>query len=614
MAAPPAIDALREQALRALQAGQPHVALAAAARWCELEPRSAVARNVLGIACRQSGRLADAIARLTEAVGLAPDFFDARVNLGNALLDAGDADGALPHYRHALSLEPRAPSVHNNLGNLHRELRQPAEALACYRQALALEPRHANAWNNVGNVLKDLGDAEGALDAFRRSLALAPNRADVWSNYLFTLNVSDRASAEQIAEEHRAYGRRFAPLLPPLPAAEGPRADGRLKVGYVSSDFRRHAVATFFAPLLEAHDRSRVEVFCYYNGWRADDVTSRLEAHAEHFVPVSGIPDRALAERIRRDGIDVLVDLNGHTADNRLPLFFLRPAPVQATWLGYLAPTGVPTIDWRITDPHADPIRAAGPPQGAEPPPGERREATLGGKYTGASEAPGLERPWRLPRTMWCYRPYAEAPGIAAPPHVATGFVTFGCLNNPGKVSPTMLDAWAQLLRAVPASRLVLLTSPHPARVADVAAHFARAGIAPDRIEQVARAPLADYLQRYAQIDVALDTWPYNGGTTSCDALWMGVPVVTLATERPFARSGASILAQLDLGELVAATPARYVAIARALAADRERLARLRSSLRTRMAASALTDAAAFARDFEAALAAMRDAQFGASP
>lgn len=586
VAAPPAIDALREEALRALQAGRPQVALAAAVRWCKLEPRSAAARNVLGIACRQSGRLAEAIARLTEAVGLAPDFFDARVNLGNALLDAGDADGALAHYRYALALEPRAASVHNNLGNLHRELRQPAEALACYRQALALEPRHANAWNNVGNVLKDLGDAEGALDAFRRSLALAPNRADVWSNYLFTLNVSDRASAERIAAEHRAFGQRFAPLLPPLPDAEHTRGDGRLKVGYVSADFRRHAVATFFAPLLEAHDRARVEAFCYYNGPRADDVTASIEAHAEHFVPVSGIPDRALAERIRQDGIDVLVDLSGHTADNRLPLFFLRPAPVQATWLGYLAPTGVPTIDWRITDARADP--------------------------EGSLDAPGLERPWRLPRTMWCYRPYAQAPEVAPPARVAAGFVTFGCLNNPGKVSPTMLEAWAQILRAVSSSRLLLLTSPHPARVADVATGFARAGIAPDRVEQVARAPLADYLHRYARIDVALDTWPYNGGTTSCDALWMGVPVVTLATDRPFARSGASILAQLDLADLVAATPARYVAFACALAADSGRLARLRSTLRPRMAASPLTDAAAFAREFEAALVAMRDARAGA--
>jgi len=572
--------ALQDYAMLALEAGRPQVALGIAARWAGVAPRSAQARNVQGIASRQCGRLADAIARLTEAVELDPDFFDARVNLGNALVDAGEAEAALPHYRHALALDPSSSSVHNNLGNAQRELRQPAAALAAYRRALELDPGHERARSNVGNVLKDLGDIDGAIDAFRQSLAAVPNRPEVWSNLLLTLNMSDRLDAAKVADEHRAFGRHFARLLPPLPPAAPVNSARRLRVGYVSADFRKHAVATFFLPLLAAHDRSAVEVFCYYNQPRGDEVTTRIQSLAEHFLPVAGMPDRALAERIRQDGIDVLVDLNGHTAGNRLPLFFLRPAPVQATWLGYLGATGVPTIDWRITDARFDPGNGATPS--------------------------GPEAPWRLPRTMWCYAPYAEAPAVAPLPSAASSVFTFGCLNNPGKVSPSVLDAWMEILRRVPESRMLLLTSPDAGRIDELHRRFAAAGVAPARVELVARSPLADYLGTYGRIDIALDTWPYAGGTTTCDALWMGVPVVSLAADRPFGRSGASILGAIGHDELVASSSADYVGIACALAADHDRLLDLRAGLRAQMASSPLTDATGFARDFEAALLAMR--------
>ena len=573
--------ALQDYAMLALEAGRPQAALGIAARWAGVAPRSALARNVQGIASRQCGRLADAIARLTEAVALDPEFFDARVNLGNALVDAGDAAAALPHYRHALVLNPSSASVHNNLGNLHRELRQPTAAISAYRRALELDPGHERARSNLGNMLKDLGDAEGAIEAFRASLAAAPNRPEVWSNLLLTLNMSDRLDAAKVADEHREFGRHFARLLRPLPPVAPSNSARRLRVGYVSADFRKHAVATFFLPLLTAHDRSAFEVFCYYNQPRGDEVTARIQSLAEHFLPVAGMPDRALAERIRQDGIDVLVDLGGHTAGNRLPLFFLRPAPVQATWLGYLGATGVPTIDWRITDARVDP-----------------------GDGTSPS---GLEAPWRLPRTMWCYAPYAEAPGVTRPPSAASGIVTFGCFNNPGKASPSALAAWMEILRSVPGSRMLLMTSPEAGRIEELQRRFAAAGVAPERVEFVARMPLRDYLGLHARIDIALDTWPYTGGTTTCDALWMGVPVVSLAAGRPFGRSGASILGAIGHDELVASSSEEYVAVARALAADHDRLLHLRTRLREQMAASPLNDASGFARDLEAALAGMRD-------
>jgi protein O-GlcNAc transferase len=572
-------DALCRFSMLALAAGRPEVALRAAEHATRVHPASALAQNLLGVACRQNGWLADAIACLRRAVALDPEFFDAQVNLGNALLDAGDPQAALPCYRKALAVDPQAASVHNNLGNLYRELRQPAEAMAAYRRALELDPQHARAQANLGNILKDLGDTDAAIAAFRRSLALAPNAADVWSNLLLTMNCLDRITPEAIAAEHRAFGAHFARLLPPIPLDPEPRRPGRLRVGYVAADFRKHAVATFFEPLLDAHDASAFEVFCYYNQPRGDEVTERIRARTEHFLPVSGMSDRQLAMRIRQDAIDILIDLTGHTADNRLPLFFLRPAPVQVTWLGYLGGTGVPTIDWRLTDPHADP---------------ETLAAT-----------PGLERPWRLPRTQWCYRPYPDAPDVGPSPAATTGHVTFACLNNPGKVSPTALSAWSEILRALPDARLVLLTSPDADRVAALRRYFDERGVAPARVELVSRMPLAQYLSIHARIDIGLDPFPYTGGTTTCDAAWMGVPVVTLAGNRTFARSGASILANLDLGGLVAESVQGYVETAITLAEDRPRLAQLRAELRARMRASALTDAVRFARDFEAALVAM---------
>jgi predicted O-linked N-acetylglucosamine transferase (SPINDLY family) len=573
-------EALCRYAMLALEAGRADVAATAAERAASVEPGSAATHNLLGVALRQSGRLADAIARLTTAVALDPAFVDAQTNLGSALLDAGDHDAALACYRQALALAPRAAAAHNNLGNLYREMRRPTEAIAAYRAALALDPKHAWAHANLGNMLRDLGDADAAIAQFRASITLAPNRAEVWSNLLLTLNGSDRATPAGIAAEHRAFGAHFARLLPPLPPrAESAVPSTRLRVGYVSADFRRHAVATFFEPLLDAHDRSRFEIFCYYNQPRGDDLTERIRQRAEHFLPVSGLNDRQLAERIRHDGIDMLIDLTGHTAGNRLPTFFLKPAPVQLTWLGYLGGTGVPTMDHRITDCYATPDTAV--------------------------DAPGLEPPWRLPRTQWCYRPYPEAPEVGPLPATRTGYITFACLNSPGKSSPATLAAWGAILRAVPGSRLILLASPDAARSDALRNHFVQNGIDAERIELVARMPVADYLALYNRADIGLDTFPFTGGTTTCDAAWMGVPVVTLPADRPFASSGATILSNLQLPELIATTTDDYVNAAVALAANVLRLAQLRAGLRDRMRASPLGDAAGFARDFEEALTAI---------
>jgi protein O-GlcNAc transferase len=575
-------DALGQYAVVALQAGQPQTSLQLAQRCVAIRSQDANAQHVLGLAQHRCGRLADAVESLGRAVKMQPDFFEARLNLGSAMLDAGDAQGALPHYERALALQPQSAPAHNNLGNLYRELRKPAEAIASYRRALALDPGHARAHGNLGNMLRDLGDCEGAIGAFRRSLAIAPNQPDVWSNLLLTLSGSDAVSPEALFAEHQSYGRYFGALLRPLYSAMPAGVIGRrLKVGYISSDFRKHAVVTFFEPLLAAHDRSRFEIYCYYNQRLGDEVTARLRECAAQFVPIAGVPDLAVAQRIRADAIDILVDLNGHTADNRLPLFFLRPAPVQVTWLGYPGSTGVGTMDYRLTDAHADP--------------------------PGLTEALHTETLWRLPTTQWCYRPYADAPAVGPLPMLIHGAPTFACLNQPGKTSPTVLAMWTEILNAMPQARLLLLVSPHPEREALLREYFSAHGVVGARIEFVARVPLTEYLALYHRCDVALDTYPYSGGTTTCDALWMGVPVVTLAGDRSISRSSASVLHNVGYPELVATTASDYVRIATVLAADPDRLADVRANLRGRMRTSRLTDEARFACDIEAAFTTIWD-------
>lgn len=569
---PDDVEALQQYVALALRAAKPHIAAQCATHWVALAPNSGVAHAMLGVALRHCGRLAEALGQLKISVELDPDLFEARINYANVLVEVRDLDAALLQYTEAIRLRPEAAPAHNNVGNLHRERRQPTLALAAYRRALQLDATHVTAWNNVGTILREFADTEGAMAAFEQALALDPGRLDIWSNLLLTLVGSDRVSAAQVAQRHAQFGQHFGSRIAPMPSSATARAaTGRLRVGFVSPDFRRHAVATFFMPLLTAIDRVRIEVFCYYNSASGDATTALIQRDAEHFVPVAGMNDAQLAARIRADGIDILVDLAGHTAGNRLGLFFLKPAPLQISWLGYLGWTGVEAIRWRVSDPMADPGNDDVGPSGAV---------------------------WRLPRTLWCYQPYEGSPDVSPLPARQKGHLTFGSFNQPSKLTPTMMAIWVDLLNCVPGAHLHLLASPDPARIDAIRGRFAEARIDAERLTIVERMPIRDYLASYCQIDIALDTWPYGGGTTTCDALWMGVPVVTLASHRPFARSASSILAQVELSALVAEDAAGYVERAVSLAQDLDGLAIMRAQLRERMSRSALRDARAFAGDF----------------
>jgi predicted O-linked N-acetylglucosamine transferase (SPINDLY family) len=388
----------------------------------------------------------------------------------------------------------------------------------------------------------------------------------------------------QIYQRHREWGEAIAgdaraanPIVPPFSNSADP--ERRLRVAYLSPDFRYHAVSFFFEPLLAHHDRDAVEFYCYAEVEHPDAVTAALQQIGGIWRNTHGLDDAALRAQLRADAIDIAIDLAGHTGHSRLSAFALKPAPVTATWLGYAATTGLPTIDWRITDARADP-------------PGQ--------------EQFHAEQLLRLPETFLCYRFYgAVVPDVTPPPAATRGAITFGSFNNPLKMSPPTIAAGAQILAAVPGARLVLksLLFVEPSRRQHFLERFAAHGIAPARLELREPLPdMTDHLRSYAEIDIALDPFPYNGTTTTCEAMWMGVPMVNLIGDRHAGRVGFDLLSQVGMAELAMPDVDAYIAKAVALAGDVPLLARLRQELRERMRESPLCDAAAFARAFEAGL------------
>lgn len=556
--------------------GQPGDAEACYREALRVRPDYAEAHNNLGTTLQGRARWEEAEACYRQALRLKGDYPDAYLNLGAVLQKQGQPQESEACYREALRFAPGHPAAHNHLGVILRKQGRPDEAVACFRAALQLRPDHPDAWTNLGTALQDMGLLDEALAAFRRSLAIRPGSASAHSNLLYGLHYHPASDARGLGEEHRRWDERHAePLAGAIrPHTNDPDPDRRLRVGYLSPDLRSHPVGRFLLPLLEEHDRRHVEVFCYASLAAPDDFTRRLHGHADRWRDVAGLTDEQLAEVVRGDGIDILVDLTSHMANNRLLVFARKPAPVQVTYLAYCSTTGLRAIDYRLTDPFLDP-------------PGHQAACYA------------EESVW-LPETYWCYRPPVELPPAGPLPALTAGHVTFGCLNNFCKVTPPTLAAWRDLLLTVPGSRLLL--HAHPGSHRDrVRAFFAEGGVGAGRVEFVGFTPLPDYFRQYGCIDVGLDSFPYGGGTTTCDALWMGVPVVSLAGKTAVSRAGLSILTNAGVPDLVARTSEEYVRLAAGLAGDLARLAHLRGGLREALQRSVLTDAPRFARNVEAA-------------
>ena len=563
-------------------AGRTDEAIGFYRRALALRPDEAAPHNNLANALAALGRTEEAIGLYRRALALRPGYAEAHYNLGNLLADQGDLAGASASYRAAIAARPDHLAARNQLGAALRQAGRYAEAIAAFETVLQIDPANADAVSNLGRVLVLQGQMAEAAARYETALALNPDYLQARTNQLLWLNYADVAP-EAIFDAHRAWAERVErELQPPRPHANARHPERRLRVGYVSPDFREHSVARYLAPVIANHDRDVVEVVAYADVARPDAVTARFQAMADHWRPIDGMSPAALAERIRLDQVDILVDMAGHLAPQLLSAFARKPAPVQLSWIGYVNTTGLTAIDYRLVDAVTDPH--------------------------GPADAFASERLVRLPGGFACFEPPGDAPTPGPVPSLASGQVTFGSFSPPAKLGEQVLDAWSEILRRTPGARL-LLKAPafdDAGTRAHLLGRFARRGIGAERISLVGWiAGAAEHLGRYGEVDVCLDPFPHNGYTTTCEALWMGVPVVALMGERHVARISASFLTRVGLSALIADDLGAYVDLAVALARDPERLADLRRTLRSRMAASPLCDAAAFTRQLEAVYRAM---------
>jgi predicted O-linked N-acetylglucosamine transferase (SPINDLY family) len=580
-------------------------------RACACQPQLAEAHLNLASLLHNRREINLAASEYQCALAIRPDYFEALENYGIMLQTVGRSDEALLCFEHALRVRPGSASAHFNRGNILKTVQRSTEAIAEYREAVRLEPSFGAAYHNLAVIYNEFQQADPALEYCEKGLALDPGsaslceckafalhlqgrgdqalvwyrkameldtaRADLHSNFLYTLNYLPGFSQLAVFTEHRAWAERFAEPLTHLaaPHEHNRGATRKLRLGYVSAHFRRHAVNNFSEPILVAHDHDKFEIYCYSDVASPDAVTAKLEAAADVWRPVVGLSDEQLAEQIRNDRIDILVDLAGHIGGNRLLTFARKPAPIQVTYLGYQNTTGMTAMDYRVTDEQADPPDLT-----------ERY-------YT--------EKLVRLPRAFFCYRPPDEAPPVSPLPAASSGHVTFGSFNSFRKVTPPVIDAWLRILGAVERSRLLVLAG-RGGYVEQHLRELARAyALDPARIVLHDRKATAEYLDLIAQADIALDPFPFTGHTTTCDSIWMGVPVVMLQGESYASRFGGSVLRNVGLTELITKSVEQYVGCAVALANDRTRLTRLRATLRGTMSASPLLDFPGFTRNLEAA-------------
>lgn len=548
-----------------------------------LKPDNASFHSNLGNALAEQGALDDAIVSLQRAVSLRPDFADVYFNLGCALKDRGLQEkdvgrlgDAIKNFRAVVRLKPDFAEGYYNLGATLAHMDELAEAEACYRKALHIKPEYAEACGNLANIFLAQGRLDEAEESYRKTLTIKSDYVGAHSNLLLCLNYSDRDAAAVLAE-HRRWADMHGAFESPAQHSNTPEPNRRLRIGYVSPDLRMHSVVSFMEALLANHDLGTVESICYADVKRPDAMTGRLRSLAGAWRDICGKSDDEVANMIRQDSIDILIDLAGHMANNRLLVFARKPAPVQVTYLGYPNTTGLPVMDYRLTDNLADPV-----------------------------DSPGLytEELVRLPNCFLCYLPPREAPPVSPLPVDTVDYITFGSFNNLAKVTPVVVAHWASILQAVPDSRLVLKSRALRDKTAceRYRALFTGHGIADERLELIGwTASTEEHLALYHRVDVALDTFPYNGTTTTCEALWMGVPVIVLAGAQHAGRVGVSLLGAVGLTELVADSLDGYRQLAITLAGDVDRLAEMRRQLRTRLSASPLCDGPQFARNVEKA-------------
>jgi predicted O-linked N-acetylglucosamine transferase (SPINDLY family) len=542
-----------------------------------LEPDDAAAHYNLGVVLERQGLIEKAIERFQKAALLNPGFAEAYNNLGNAFKKLGQGDKALESYRRAVAAKPDYVDAYVNMGSAYQVLGKSRQTILCCQKALEINPEFAEAYNNLGGAFCDQGDFNASRACYRKALELKPDYTEAHSNLLFSLNYDPDLTNQMMLEAARNWWQQHGfPLSDRFEHHTRTGTPRQLKIGYVSPDFRQHSVSHFFLPLIAAHDERQVEVFCYSDERHPDEITERIRKSAHHWRFIADMTDDAVARQIFEDRIDILVDLAGHTANNRLAVFARRPAPIQVTWLGYPNTTGLPVIDYRITDNVADPA--------------------------GETDPYYSETLIRLPRGFLCYAPYGDTPVPASLPAFDSGTITYGSFNNLAKLNPRVIAVWSKILNGVPNSRLLLKGKQLSEELAQQKLYelFSQNGIGADRLMMMPTTKTTtEHLNLYSAVDIGLDPFPYNGTTTTCEALWMGVPVISLSGDRHAGRTGASILTQIGCDDLIAYTEKEYIKKAIELGGNLQKLTNLRAGLRLKMQNSPLCDPEGFGRTIE---------------
>jgi protein O-GlcNAc transferase len=568
-------DALHLLGLSAHQQGNHVLAIELLDRAIASNSNVAAYYSNLALILKEVGHLDRAAVAFQAALRLRGDYTEDHYNLGVVLQELRQYDGAISCYRQAVAKQPDLAKAWNNLGNVLRATGHPDEGITAYLQAIHFsQPVLAMVQSNLGNAYKDQGRLDAALECYRSAVALQPSNAQMHCNLVYSLHFHPAYDQHALAAENRRWRIQHAdPLRQFVETHTNDRnPDRRLKIGYVSPNFCEQAESYFVVPLLEAHDRDLYEIHCYSSVTRPDAVTARLQKSCSAWHEVQPLSDEALAAKIRSDGIDLLVDLTMHMAHSRLLTFARKPAPVQITWLAYPGSTGLTTIDYRWTDAHMEPLAS--------------------------DDSWSSEQPLRLPDSWCCYDALSEPPPVNELPAEHNGYLTVGSFNNPCKYNSHVFKLWSRALRSVPQSRLLLLAAEGNAREW-FSASLAAAGISPDRISFVPPTSRRDYFQYYHQIDLAFDPFPYNGITTTCDSLSMGVPVLNLVGITPAARAGLSLLSTVGLSDFATISEEEFIASFVNLCHNLPRLAALRCGLRQQMHASPLMNANRFARQVE---------------
>ena len=546
----------------------------------QINPNYVEAYNNLGVALKDLKQLEKSIQSCVKAIQLKPDYAEAYNNLGAAFQDLSRLDEAVKNYNKAIQLKPDYAIAYSSLGVALQKLGRLKEALNNHNKAIQLNPNYAEAYGNRGSTLKGLGRIDEAVRNYDKAIQLKPDYAIAYSGRNFALNYSSELTQADIFQKHLEFEKQFGckTLKDEQTTHLNKSKNKRLRVGYISGDLNSHSVGYFFEPLLKSHNRGFIKVYCYYNNIKKDRTTERLIDTSEHWRSIFGMNDDDLVNLIREDNIDILVDLSGHTAKNRLTIFPRKPAPIQVTWLGYPNTTGLSSIDYRFTDKIADPV--------------------------GEADELHSEELVRLPEGFLCYQGDESVSMNKALPCLKRGHVTFGSFNNLTKMGPQVIKVWAKILQAVPDSHLLLKSkqltdSSTKSRYLEL---FKQEGISEDRLELHSWMPEKDgHLRLYDHVDIGLDPFPYNGTTTTCEALWMGIPVITMCGDRHSSRVGASILTHVGLEEFIATDIDEYINMAIKYANNMDSIKSIRADLRRNMQNSDLCNADAFAGNVEQA-------------